>query len=126
MKCIYSIPPDETEVARKFAGRYADALSRLSEDVIVLSDDLRVFAETHSAAVLKVDDDEWDTATVDLVSSDKRRMVGELFWSPNDALAVFEELTRRSEGAAQSAVVHWLGSQGQRHRSLLLLSSVLP
>lgn len=123
MKCIYAIPPDASEVARKLAGMYADALSRLSEDVIALGDDLRVFAEAHSAAVLKVDDEDWDSATVDLAPSGSHRLVGELFWSQDDALAVLGGLTSRPDGAAQSALAHWLGSQGQRHRSFLLLSS---
>lgn len=122
MKCIYAIPPDESEVARKLAAQYADALSKLSEDAIALGDDLRAFAETHGASVLKVDDEDWDSATVYLTLSGGRRLVGELFWSRDDALAVLEGLTS-PDGAAQSALAHWLGSQRRRHRSFLLLSS---
>lgn len=122
MKCIYAIPPDESEVARKLAAQYTDALSKLSEDAIALGDDLRAFAEAHGAAVLKVDDEDWDSATVDLTTSGRQRLVGELFWSQNDALAMLEGLMS-PDGAAQSALAHWLGNQGQRHRSFLLLSS---
>ena len=123
MKCIYAIPPDASEVARKLARRYTTALSELSEDVIALGDDLRVFAETHSAAILKVDDEDWDTATVDLAPSGKHRLVGELFWSQDDALAVLAGLASSPDAAAQSALASWLDSQRQRHRSFLLLSS---
>ena len=40
-----------------------------------------------------MDDEDWDTATVDLAPSGNHRLVGELFWSPDDALAVLGSLT---------------------------------
>ena len=123
MKCIYAIPPNESGVAQKLVGQYTDSLVRLSEDVIALGDYLRDFAETHSPALLKVDNEDWETVTEDLAHLGIYRLVGELFWSPDDALAVLGGLINRAECTPQSALAHWLGSQGQRHRSFLLLSS---
>jgi len=123
MKCIYAIPPDASEVAQKLAGRYTEALSKLSEDVIVVGDDLRAFAERYCAAVLKLDDDDWASATEALSQPGDRELAGELFWSPLDTQRLQQALDGRTELAVRQVVSAWLGYQVGYERSMLLVTT---
>ncbi|WP_375757342.1 hypothetical protein [Corallococcus exercitus] len=123
MKCIYAIPPDASEAAKKLARRYTEALSKLAEDVIALGDDLRAFAESHGAAVLKLDDDDWTSATEALAQPGDRELAGELFWSPADAQRLRRALDEGAELAARRTVSAWLGTQAGRERSILLVAA---
>lgn len=120
MKCIYAIPPEDFEAAKKLAKRYTQALSKLSDDVIALGDDLRAFAETHSAAVLKQEDIDWASACAGL---HERFMghLGEIFWSAERAKLVGKAFQQASVDTARILGV-WLASQTARGRSFVLLA----
>lgn len=121
MKCVYAIPDDASATAQRLAGRYAEALANLSEDVISLGDDLRAFAEMHGVAVLKLNENDWATITETLGLSSDRDLAGELFWAPRDAQRVqiaIDEGAYRPERQTLSA---WLKNQVDRERSILLL-----
>ena len=123
MKCIYAIPPDDSEAAKQLAKRYTQALSKLSDDVIARGDDLRAFAEMHGAAVLKLDDDDWASATEGLSLPGDRDLAGELFWSPADAQRFLHALDGSADLAARRTVSAWLGTQVGRERSVLLVAT---
>jgi hypothetical protein len=123
MKCIYAIPADESEAAKKLAKRYTEALSKLSDGVIALGDDLRAFAEMHGAAVLKLDDDDWAGAIDGLSQPSDRELAGELFWSPADVQRLQRALDEGAEQAARRTVSAWLGTQAGRGRSILLVTA---
>ncbi len=121
MKCIYAIPPDASEAAKKLAKRYTQALSKLSDDVIALGDDLRAFAEMHGAAALKLDDDDWTSATEGLSLGSDRELAGALFWSMADAQHLLQALGQGAKSDAWRTVSEWLGLQLGRTRSFILI-----
>lgn len=121
MKCIYAIHLDASESAKELAEQYTQALARLSDDVIVLGDDLRAFAETRGAAALKLDDDDWAAAINALSAAGDCVILGEIFWS---AHAAFELLGGDKNGAVEDNLFAlWLEGQVRRRRSFLLLSN---
>ena len=120
MKCIYAIPPEDSEVAKRLAKRYAQALTKLSDDVIILGDDLRAFAEKQGTAVLKLEDDDWATAMSTLVIGD-RAIFDEIFWPSDLIYALFGDQTDGAIG--DRAIGLWFEGQSQRQRSFLLLWS---
>lgn len=123
MKCIYAIPPNDSEAAKTLAERYTQALTKLSDDVIVLGDELRAFAEMHGAAVLKLDDDDWASATEGLSLPGDRDLTGELFWSSADAQRFQHALDGSADRTARRTVSAWLDTQVGRDRSILLVAS---
>lgn len=123
MKSLYAIPPDASEAAETLASLYSVALSTLAENVIALGDDLRSFAESHGAAVLKVDDDDWARAMEGLSEPHDRDLAGRLFWSTADAVHVHQALEQGADHAARQTVSTWLRTQGTRQRSVLLVTA---
>ena len=120
MKCIYAIPPNASEAAKNLAMGYAEALSKLSEGVFMLGDNLRAFAETHSVAVLKQEDSDWGSACAGL-SEHWAGHLGKLFWSSEEAKQVGNACQRESVDTAQ-ILGAWLASQAARGRSFVLLA----
>ncbi len=123
MKCIYAIPRDAAVEARRLSDEYSAALSRVSDGVIELADDLRAFAEARSAAVIKLDDEDWRAATAALSGTDDRRLAGELFWSPEAAERIRRALDEQSKSGPVRAVAEWLSTQIDRERSMLLVAA---
>lgn len=122
MKCFYAITKGDSEAAKALTNRYSEALTRLSDDVITMGENLRAFAEMHGVAVLKLEDDDWLSAAEGLSQPSDRELAGELFWSPSDAQRVRRMLDEGIAPAASQAVSAWLGIQADRERAILLLA----
>lgn len=123
MKCLYAIPSDASDTARELSASYSEALAKLEANVIGLGDDLRAFAEMHGAAVLKLDDEDWASASAGLMQASERNLRDELFWSPTDAERVWRALGDGTTPAASQTVAAWLCSQVSRKRAIVLVSA---
>jgi hypothetical protein len=147
MKCLYAIPSEAVAEAQRLCEAYASALSSLSEETIGFADELRAFAEARSAAVIKIDDEDWSAAKEALSERDAARLSGELFWSSDAAgrarLALVEIARSTSKQALDDckaagqthrfeesaylttvrAVAAWLGTQVKRGRSVVLVAA---
>ena len=122
MKCIYALPPKVAEAARRLAEDYTEACSALRADTIAKRDALQEFAESENTALLTLDDDDWAAAIENLSRQGGRGVVGELFWSPADALMLIGPSVDRHElDISAMALVGWLATQAEKQCSFVLL-----
>jgi hypothetical protein len=122
MKCLYAVPSESAGEARLLSAAYAESLESLSSKAVMLSDDLRTFAESSAAATLKLDDEDWEVAGQQLERSGAGALVGELYWSSDAVLRAREVLDGTSDTSSSAReLAEWLASQVRRDRVVVLL-----
>ena len=124
MKCLYAIPADNTREAEALCETYSASLEALSTNTVALADDLRAFAESAGAAVLKLDDEDWLVAQQELKAHGGGALAGDIYWSREAARRVLSALNGASDSTtAARALASWLTNQVPRDRAVVLLAS---
>ena len=97
-------------------------MHELSDAALTSGDEVRAFGESHGAAMIKLDDDDWAAVTSHL-SRTGQSLAGRLFLGQLDAEKLRKALSRDDRRSAFQALAGWLAVQTCRKRSLILLSS---
>ncbi len=122
MKCLYAVPSDRAGDARLLSAAYAESLESFSSKAVMLSDDLRAFAESSAVAVLKLGDEDWEVARQQLERSGAGALVGDLYWSSDAVLRAKEALEGTCDTSSSAKeLAAWLASQVRRDRVVVLL-----
>lgn len=127
MKCLYAIPHESAREAHEICENYSASLKELSSNTVALADDLRAFAESTGAAVLKLDDEDWVVARQGLEGRGAGALAGDLYWSKDAARRAHEALDGASDASdvttSARALASWLANQVRRDRAVVLLAS---
>lgn len=124
MKCLYAIPAESAREAHALCETYSASLVALSSNTVALADDLRAFAESTGAAVLKVDDEDWGVAQQGLAGHGAGALAGDLYWSNEAARRAQSALEGASDATSSArALASWLANQVRRDRAVVLLTS---
>lgn len=124
MKCLYAIPDESAREAQALCETYSESLESLSSNTVALADDLRAFAESTGAAVLKLDDEDWMVARQSLEGHGAGAIAGDLYWSNDAARRVQTMLDGGSDATSSTrTLASWLANQVRRDRAMVLLTS---
>lgn len=124
MKCLYAIAPESAHEAHALCENYSASLKELSSNAVALAGDLRAFAESTGAAVLKLDDEDWVVARQVLEGRGAGALAGDLYWSKDAARRAQEALDGASDVTSSArAFASWLANQVRRDRAVVLLAS---
>lgn len=124
MKCLYAISPESAREAHAICENYSASLKELSSNAVALADDVRAFAESTGAAVLKLDDEDWVVVRQWLEVNGAGALAGDLYWSKDAARRAQASLDGASDANSSArALASWLASQIRRDRAVVLLAS---
>lgn len=120
MKCLYAISAESAREAHALCEAYGASLEALSSNTVALADDLRAFAESTGAAVLKLDDEDWVVAQQGLEGHGAGALAGHLYWSKDSARRAQEALDGSSDATSSArALASWLANQVRRDRAVV-------
>lgn len=122
MKCLFAVPSELAADAQSKADEYVAALEKLSPGVSELADSIHAYGEAFGAAILKLDDADWEEPKKALGTAGP--LGGQIFWSPDDVETARQLLTHPEADGAFSAspLTQWLTSQSKRKRPVILLT----
>jgi len=124
MKCLYAIPAESAREAHALCETYSASLEALSSNTVALADDLRAFAESTGASVLKLDDEDWVVAQQGLEAHGEGDLAGDIYWSWEAARRAQSALDAASDSISAARLpANWLANQVRRDRFVVLLAS---